>query len=126
MNIMKTFRLLAICALVLAAGCGKDPKIDKVYNTVYINSAASSFQGSLTQGQAVAQGTKITLAYTNGLGKSAQVLLPEVNGLYCDPIDVRLASPTSSDNGNGTVEIPVSGTPTASANTKCSSRSPRP
>ena len=36
MNIMKTFRLLAICALVLAAGCGKDPKIDKVYNTVYI------------------------------------------------------------------------------------------
>ena len=79
MNIMKTFRLLAICALVLAAGCGKDPKIDKVYNTVYINSAASSFQGSLTQGQAVAQGTKITLAYTNGLGKSAQVLLPEVN-----------------------------------------------
>ena len=114
MNIMKTFRLLAICALVLAAGCGKDPKIDKVYNTVYINSAASSFQGSLTQGQAVAQGTKITLAYTNGLGKSAQVLLPEVNGLYCDPIDVRLASPTSSDNGNGTVEIPVSGTPTAS------------
>lgn len=80
---MKTFRLLAICALVLAAGCGKDPKIDKVYNTVYINSAASSFQGSLTQGQAVAQGTKITLAYTNGLGKSAQVLLPEVNGLYC-------------------------------------------
>ena len=111
---MKTFRLLAICALVLAAGCGKDPKIDKVYNTVYINSAASSFQGSLTQGQAVAQGTKITLAYTNGLGKSAQVLLPEVNGLYCDPIDVRLASPTSSDNGNGTVEIPVSGTPTAS------------
>ena len=114
MNIMKTFRLLAICTLVLAAGCGKDPKIDKVYNTVYINSAASSFQGSLTQGQAVAQGTKITLAYTNGLGKSAQVLLPEVNGLYCDPIDVRLASPTSSDNGNGTVEIPVSGTPTAS------------
>ena len=92
----------------------KTPKIDKVYNTVYINSAASSFQGSLTQGQAVAQGTKITLAYTNGLGKSAQVLLPEVNGLYCDPIDVRLASPTSSDNGNGTVEIPVSGTPTAS------------
>ena len=85
MNIMKTFRLLAICTLVLAAGCGKDPKIDKVYNTVYINSAASSFQGSLTQGQAVAQGTKITLAYTNGLGKSAQVLLPEVNGLYCDP-----------------------------------------
>ena len=37
MNIMKRFRLLAICALVLAAGCGKDPKIDKVYNTVYIN-----------------------------------------------------------------------------------------
>lgn len=111
---MKTFKLLTVCALLAVAGCGKDPKIDKVYNTVNINSAASSFSGSLTQGEAVAQGTRITLAYTNGLGKSAQVLLPEVNGLYCNPINVQLASPTASNNGNGTLEIPVSGIPTAS------------
>ncbi|MDD3108108.1 MAG: hypothetical protein PHV49_02715 [Alistipes sp.] len=110
---MKKFGFLCFCALCLA-GCGKDPQIDKVYDTVLLNATQSSFYGTLIQGVPVTSGVRINLAYTQGLGQTAEVLLPETAGLYCDPTVVQLAAASGTDYGSGTLVLPVSGTPTAS------------
>ena len=98
---MKRLHTLALVSLVLVASCGEDPQIDKVYNTVTIDAAASRFTGTLTQGVATS-GANITLAYSNGLGKTAQVYLAPVNGLYSDTLTVTLAAATATSNGSGT------------------------
>lgn len=107
---MKRSKLGMLALLSILAGCGENPTIDKVYNVVRIEAAGSSFSGDLTQSVEVAPGTKITLAYTNGLGREATVLMPDISGVYSEPYTARLAEGVGKQ-GRGTLELVLEGTP---------------
>ncbi len=118
---MKTTKLFltAVSVALLFTACDKMPTIDKEYNPGVINKAASSvsMEETFRQGDELTS-SKIILSYENGLGREAEVLVPEVNGIYSDPVKVTLASRNSENNGNGTVEITLQGAPLTKDKTK--------
>lgn len=100
---------IASLAVLCFTGC-KDAKIDKEYNPGFIDNSLSYVDGTFRQGDE-ATNVKIILAYENGLGRTVTVYVPEINGVYADPMVVKLADASANDNGNGIIEIPLLGTP---------------
>lgn len=116
---MKTFKifLAAASAVSIFSGCNNLPAIDKEYNPLEIVAGESSLTGTFRQGDELTD-AKIVLSYRNGLGRQAEILVPEVSGIYADPVPVTLASRNADNNGDGTLEITLKGVPAVKTNIK--------